>query len=152
MNLEKLYSLYDKADVRLMLACFDDRHKGTSDFRGKVLRNLTNKILDAKGERLNAGFGHVSKVAYGVRIFRDSSGVRFDKRTLPKDLKGWVDCPYEAEWLLDLRENQSLRVGDSWICVVSYHMSGGTYEYPDDCDLCLTLHRFKPLEENNDSI
>lgn len=139
-NLEKTYSLYNKADERLMLSCFGV-DADMSDVRGDVYRKLKDKILDMGGKTLN-GFGRQENVAYNVKLISDENGVRCDKRTLPKDLKPWIDCPYDMGYFCDA-ENLAHGV---YRCVISYSFSGGTYEYPNECDMYLTMHRCEKKE------
>lgn len=132
-ELQKIESLLNKADERLMLSCFGV-DADMSDCRGAVYRKLKEKALDLGIDKLRMG---MDKVAYNVKIISDKNGIRCDRRTLPKDLKPWFDCPYDAAIALDLND---LSHG-AYFAVISYHESGGCGEYPNEWDLYINLHR-----------
>lgn len=136
MKLEKAQSMLMKADERLMLSCFGMEDRTLSDIRGAVYRKLKERVIDLRGDTLGID-GY--RVAYDVIFISDKDGVRCDRRTLPKELKPWVDCPYDLPLLCDVDE---LSYG-KYHCVISYKMCGGTYEYPNEFDLYLNLHRIE---------
>lgn len=135
MKVNKLERLLLKADERLMLSCFgvDD---DMSDVRGAVYRKLKEKAIDNGLKVL--GIDRY-RVAYNIRVISDKSGVRCDKRTLPKDLRMWIDCPYEFDVCCDANKIEH----GEYRAVVSYKSVDGTHEYPYDCDLYMHLERLE---------
>lgn len=140
-DIEKIGSLYGKAESRFIEAIWSHGRKYDCEIRRSILHTLEEKFLDAGGDYLYRHLGRKNPIAKNVKIIKDCWGYRFDKRTLPKNLKPWIDCPYEAEWYMTDDDKAEVDKTGQARALVCYAVSEGTYEYPDERDLYLSLVR-----------
>ena len=133
-------SLYEKADTRIFNVVYG-LTQGDYLTLVAVRSKLRQILLDQKVDSIDHA-GCKDFIEYNVRVSADHHGnVKLDKRTISKKLRDWIDCPYEIEFSLTDKQKQKIKDKKQAHLTVSYRISGGTYEYPNEVDFDLFVER-----------